>query len=104
MLKMEEKGSQGEIALLKRHLGENGFVAFVRGLGVDPRRPEVVRQQEYVDLANVIGKMLRERLDDLEKEWPEPIFGNWGEEAASNPLEEKGDEALPPSTMNFADA
>ena len=101
---MEEKGSQGEIALLKRHLGENGFVAFVRGLGVDPRRPEVVRQQEYVDLANVIGKMLRERLDDLEKEWPEPIFGNWGEEAASNPLEEKGDEALPPSTMNFADA
>lgn len=98
--RIEEKGAQGEIALLKRHL-EKGFVPLVRSWGIDPRRPGTVRQQEYIDLANVVEQMLNKRLDELEEDLPQTGFG-WGDETPPSPAEAEEDKSLPPSTMDFS--
>lgn len=58
--KMKEIGHQGEIAMLERNLEPTGFVGWLRKQGNNSQTPE------YVELADIVEKMLRDRIKELE--------------------------------------
>lgn len=58
--RMKEMGTQGEIAMLERNLEANGFVGWLRKQGSNPQTPE------YLELADVVEKILREQIKELE--------------------------------------
>lgn len=59
-VRMQELGSEGEIAMLERNLEPTGFVGYLRKQGSNPETPE------YNELADMIEKLLRERIKELE--------------------------------------
>lgn len=56
----KEMGCQEETAMLERNLEPAGFVGYLRKLGTNPAT------SEYVELADLVEKMLRDRIKELE--------------------------------------
>lgn len=65
---IKKLGSQGEIKFLRRNLGENGLVGWLKNEAYDQDVPDRIARQDYADMATVIELMIRERLEELEAE------------------------------------
>jgi hypothetical protein len=90
---IEKLGLDGEIKFLRRNLGENGLVGWLKNEAYDPDVPDRVARQDYADMATVIELMIKERLEELEEQKTSSVDQQKGQR--SSPFFQVGDEKEP---------